>query len=193
MAGQGGLQQPDTLQRIASGNLCYDQHRRLNPSEQEIRLLDLEDAGTCTMRHVSLLKTSDFYAVSYYWGPSTSTKTLKIKQVGPYQVQSVSIRRTLADFLEHLYGNYGRISIWLDVICINQEYLPEKNKQVAMMGLIYKRARGVFAWMGSWDPDIEYLANHSKRTPVGFASSGLDCDRASAALQVLFQRPYWTR
>ncbi|KAH8744577.1 heterokaryon incompatibility protein-domain-containing protein, partial [Hyaloscypha finlandica] len=38
--------------------------------------------------------------------------------------------------------------IWVDAICINQDYKPEKNRQVEMMADIYGRADCVRIWLG---------------------------------------------
>ena len=37
---------------------------------------------------------------------------------------------------------------WIDAICIQQSDVSERNHQVRMMGLIYKRAAFVLAWLG---------------------------------------------
>lgn len=41
--------------------------------------------------------------------------------------------------------------IWIDALCINQEELPEKGRQVAMMKDIYKHANEVRIWLGKLD------------------------------------------
>lgn len=39
-------------------------------------------------------------------------------------------------------------SVWIDALCINQRDAQEKKTQMALMGDIYFKARGVLAWMG---------------------------------------------
>lgn len=37
---------------------------------------------------------------------------------------------------------------WVDAICINQNDIPERNKQLMTMERIYSRAESVAAWLG---------------------------------------------
>ncbi|KAI2631810.1 HET-domain-containing protein [Hypoxylon sp. NC1633] len=43
--------------------------------------------------------------------------------------------------------------LWVDAVCINQNDIPEKNHQVAMMGSIYHEASSVLSWLGPPGPD----------------------------------------
>ncbi|KAK0738840.1 heterokaryon incompatibility protein-domain-containing protein [Schizothecium vesticola] len=47
--------------------------------------------------------------------------------------------------------------IWIDQICINQADIPERNSQVQLMGRIYRQARSVHAWLGSYDDSVQAL------------------------------------
>ena len=40
------------------------------------------------------------------------------------------------------------MNLWVDVICINQEYAKEKSHQVQMMAKIYARSIEVLVWLG---------------------------------------------
>ncbi|XHG04103.1 hypothetical protein AWENTII_007384 [Aspergillus wentii] len=44
---------------------------------------------------------------------------------------------------------------WIDAICINQNDIPERNAQVAIMSMIYTKASGVFVWLGVEDESTE--------------------------------------
>jgi hypothetical protein len=64
--------------------------------------------------------------------------------------------------------------LWIDSICIDQENIPEKTKQVKLMGQIYSRVSFVAIWLGSsntqdsdFDRGEEFLDN--VRTSVGFS------------------------
>ncbi len=39
-------------------------------------------------------------------------------------------------------------SFWIDALCINQEVLPERTQQVALMGDIYTFASQAIIWLG---------------------------------------------
>jgi hypothetical protein len=38
--------------------------------------------------------------------------------------------------------------LWVDAICINQDDLEERNRQVSLMAFIYSRAQAVLVWLG---------------------------------------------
>ena len=179
------------LRQVAVDAPDYHHYRPLNAERREIRVLDLESRSACTLRHVSLDDAPNYYALSYCWGPSTSTRPLNIKQVGSTDVQVVTIRRTLTSFLKNLFVRFGPICIWLDVVCINQRSFVEQSAQVSMMGDIYREALGVYAWMGKWDPDIDFLFAHCNANPTGDGyESSNKLEKISLAVKVLSQRPY---
>ena len=41
-----------------------------------------------------------------------------------------------------------RMWYWIDAVCINQQDLPERGQQVAVMGHVYRSAVGVRVWLG---------------------------------------------
>ena len=49
--------------------------------------------------------------------------------------------------------------MWIDAICINQQDLLEKSRQVAMMGEIYANADTMFAWLGPGDATNDAAVN----------------------------------
>jgi hypothetical protein len=187
------MEQSATLRQIASDAPNYERYLPLTSSSSEIRVLDLKSESVCTLRHVSLDDAPEYFALSYYWGPPTSTKPLTIRQADSNDSQVVEIRRTVAAFLKQLYRRHGVITIWLDVICINQRSIEEQSSQVAMMGEIYRRAQGVYAWMGGWDPDIEYIFEQCNRATSIKRIDISGNAKLVAAADVLSLRPYWTR
>ncbi|KAH6850495.1 hypothetical protein B0I37DRAFT_371774 [Chaetomium sp. MPI-CAGE-AT-0009] len=44
-----------------------------------------------------------------------------------------------------------RLPIWIDTVCVNQNYLDEKAAQVKLAKEVFKSARHVFAWVGPSD------------------------------------------
>ncbi|KAL8963950.1 MAG: hypothetical protein Q9183_004820, partial [Haloplaca sp. 2 TL-2023] len=57
--------------------------------------------------------------------------------------------------------------IWVDSICIDQDNVPEKNRQVGLMGRIYRRAECVLIW----------LSEEEEGTAKAFACMSLLRDR----------------
>lgn len=193
MAGSEPSGQSVALRQIAKDAPAYQYYTPLNPARKEIRLLDLQDEQTCVLRKVSLMISPVYFALSYYWGPPASTKPLHIKSVGGGRAQTVQIRKTVARFIKALYRQYGAISVWLDVLCINQRSHAEQSAQVAMMGDIFKRAKRVYAWMGKMDPDIEYTFNYVRADTCGAYTDTFDTRKVLETMETLFLRPYWTR
>lgn len=58
------------------------------------------------------------------------------------------IRRNLWDAFYYLRTLDNQILLWVDAICIDQQNIPERNKQLAMMKWIYFRADTVVIWLG---------------------------------------------
>jgi hypothetical protein len=182
------------FQQNISGSPHYRHYHPLNGARREIRVLDLVDKSECVLHHVSLNDDPEFFALSYYWGPPTSTRPFSVRETGGVMPASdVLIRRTVADFLSNLYVLYGQITVWLDVMCIDQRNVDEQSAQVAMMGEIYQRAQGVYAWMGGWDPDMEYFFEHCTAMIGGTTNTTPDGERLRASANLLSLRPYWTR
>jgi hypothetical protein len=192
MAAQVSSTQSVSLRRIAVDAPDYSHYRPLGTGQQVIRLLDLEGEAACTLRHVSLQDRPGYYALSYYWGPPASTKPLEIKQAGT-ESQVVHIRRTVAKFLKQLYRRFGCISIWLDVICINQRSIAEQSSQVAFMAEIYSRATSVYAWMGGWDPEVDYAFRYVSTAYGAQNVDHFDIQKVDKGIENLSLRSYWSR
>ncbi|KPI36923.1 uncharacterized protein AB675_6012 [Cyphellophora attinorum] len=191
MAANTSTEQSATLRQIAQDAPDYKGYLPLDENRQEIRVLYLEDNSTCTIRHVSLLDSPVYYALSYCWGPPTTSRELTIKSAEhSVASQVVPVRTLVAEFLKSLYKQYGSITIWLDVICINQRSFEEQNAQVALMGGIYKRAKAVYAWMGAIPHPHPYLDWLSK---LRFYNPSEDSQKMKAAFETLFNREYWSR
>lgn len=76
--------------------------------------------------------------------------------------------------------------LWIDQICIDQNTVEERNHQVGLMSVIYARADRVLVSLG--------IEADGSREAIEAISSGCDATRSHAAkVQVLFERPYWSR
>jgi hypothetical protein len=62
---------------------------------------------------------------------------------------------------------FVRDRIWIDAICINQSNHEERNMQVKMMDLIYKKADAVLIWLGPQDT----VAKQAARAMVNLSMS----------------------
>ena len=89
----------------------------------------------------------EYEALSYVWGDQEFPEVLHLDEGGTIAVTAhlfqclVSLRRT----------DRTRV-LWVDAVCINQESLHEKERQVAFMGKIYKNASRAVIWLGESSP-----------------------------------------
>ncbi|KAL1606147.1 hypothetical protein SLS60_003548 [Paraconiothyrium brasiliense] len=143
-------------------------YRPLKEKHEEIRLLDVEPANKldaplrATLRHAEL-HDAHFSALSYVWGDTVNDRSniairyersareylaskLRGKSAAPTYVHSIG--SSLARALRHLRQKYGRLTIWTDALCINQNDKKEKDWQVPLMKAIYSKAQEVHAWLG---------------------------------------------
>jgi len=131
-----------------------------------IRIIEL-DSGTydsplsCSLTNASLDEKPAYDAISYCWGGQTPSAAITCNGA-PF-----SITQNLHDALRQFRSPERSVSLWADALCINQEDIEEKNKQVPMMGRIYGQANEVKIWLGPEDEGTpaaaEALAELSRR------------------------------
>ncbi|TVY92112.1 Heterokaryon incompatibility protein 6,OR allele [Lachnellula willkommii] len=125
---------------------CYHELR----DSQEIRLLHiLPDPHPKDRRLQCKLVAADIHsgykALSYTWGKQDE-RSLRIWVNGVL----VPVGRNLMCALRALQANHTLAPIlWVDALCINQDDMDERNRQVALMGRIYENASQVIAWLGT--------------------------------------------
>jgi hypothetical protein len=121
--------------------------------DREIRLLQVQPGNTlstisCDFLYVDLGSAKDYAALSYTWG--TAAPSIPIQLHG--KVTLVSENLYLA--LLHLRKR-GVTLIWVDALCINQEDLAERARQVSHMEEVYRKASLVWVWLGDNDESSE--------------------------------------
>lgn len=145
-------------------------------------------------------KKLPYTAVSYCWGTSEFALHLEISG------HKVGITSTVDTILRSLRQPDRSINLWIDQICINQSDTADKEVQVKVMGLIYKRARNTIIWLGAepergaframqglhevsvgrdddlLEEELEYLRKPLNEDPIVFQT-----------LEALFQRPWFQR
>jgi len=156
------------------------EYRPLKSKWEEIRLLELEPASRLhdplrgILRHAKLHEAY-FSALSYVWGQSDKDRsditiryertarqylTSKLSGSSGSPTYTHSIGSSLSRALRHLRQKYGRIIIWTDALCINQNDNVEKSWQVPLMKSIYSKANEVHAWLGpQYDADANLISN----------------------------------
>ncbi|RBQ76817.1 hypothetical protein VDGD_07411 [Verticillium dahliae] len=128
---------------------------------RQIRIIHLAPGSRedllCGTIETVLLGEASYEALSYEWGAPDRVCNFGLKH------GSIPITTSLHQALRDLRRKAGVRNIWADGICINQDDLVERTKQVTLMGEIYKNASRVLTYIGPDADDsssaIEFAAN----------------------------------
>ena len=107
------------------------------------------DPLSCSLTIISVESCPPFEALSYVWGQA--------RAVHPVLCDggAVSITQNLDDALRSLRLPTQARRLWVDAVCIDQQNLDERSRQVQYMRLIYSRATRVIVWLGLKAPGLE--------------------------------------
>ena len=128
--------------------------------EGEIRILEVERPATpfpkainFNLRRVQLKDNPAYEAVSYTWGCPDRTQLVTEKETGRELGVTENCFIALYDLCEK-----GPRTLWVDAICINQDDVTEKAKQVAIMGRIFMSASRTVIYLGKADAHSRSVA-----------------------------------
>lgn len=121
----------------------YD--RQLN-LENGIRLLRIEPGEgpiSVTLEYTNLEASSQYDTLSYCWGKRRAVQVITVNGVHGFIIS------------DHLHAALRRLRrtdearlLWIDVICVNQTDILERNRSVQLMWKIYAKASRVIIWIG---------------------------------------------
>jgi hypothetical protein len=177
-------------------------YQRLSVLKAEIRLLRIaplasdagsDDTAQCTLEHVTLGNPPPYVALSYCWGSTANTAEIIVSG------RKVNVTASLETALRRLRNN-GDLVVWADALCINQLDWEERSLQILRMGAIYRRAKSVSSWLGSWDTSelavtcLESLANWERTRHEDNAKTLEEVAEVIdwVALRSFFQQLYWS-
>ncbi|KAK4222626.1 heterokaryon incompatibility protein-domain-containing protein [Podospora fimiseda] len=150
--------------------------------------------------HGSLLNTTlsdcDFdliepwTALSYVWGaPNPKTNGTIILDLIHHMPIGASLDAALRDLRDA-----SRIRrVWADALCIDQQNIPERNKQVTMMGRIYTTANHTVIHLGSLTEEAKSVLTAVPRQYLYFLGVGKSRPRDENAIVELAKRDILTR
>lgn len=111
----------------------------LHPSLQE------SDPITCSIRHERLSDASlEYEAVSYTWGDTTQQRAIYFRD----RKGELAVGENCHYALQCLRLGHKDRLLWIDAICINQENITERSRQVRIMDSVYNRAFSVVVFLG---------------------------------------------
>ena len=129
----------------------------------EIRLIRFgpgrwDDPIGCDLVYVLLDDRPKYVALSYVWGDPTETQPISLNGKAfnitsnlfsglrrLREIVSATDQNTAATFLTDKLENFY---LWVDAVCINQDDVEEKSRQITRMGDVYTLAYRVYAWLG---------------------------------------------
>ncbi|KAL2130235.1 hypothetical protein VTI74DRAFT_6712 [Chaetomium olivicolor] len=142
---------PASNTRPKTDNTTPYQGRELG--HDSLRLVEIEPAAhesdhvVCRLSEVTFASRPKFEALSYRWGTEKANGIITLNGL-PFEV-----RRNLLDAVLFLRreaaSEKARQPFWIDAICINQNDVAERNRQLRIMEQIYFRASTVVVWLGS--------------------------------------------
>lgn len=153
-----------------------------------------------------------YEALSYVWGDPEISGDFLVRNHGPAsggphppgppsQATRLPARRNLTEAMRYLrYPDQPR-TLWIDAICINQEDMNERSRQVQKMGDIYRLARRVVAWLGTAPrgcelafPALSYLGQQVEETRTKESYRSVDCKEPawhSSAFLLPYDEALW--
>jgi hypothetical protein len=183
-----------------------------------IRVLELypgppKAALTCRVV-VQQIADKPYEAVSYTWGDPTPAALIKC--LDDTNEGEIGIGANLAGALAVFRLPDRRRRLWVDMLCINQTDVFERQSQVRLMGLVYSNAECVLCWLGPFNESedgeatarlaIQFLRNVTSqpeehlRTVHDHLHSGEDTSNTDAmilapwrAIKELFDLKYFHR
>ena len=128
----------------------------LNESKHEIRILTIFPGPPtariqCQLNVVSLLPKNKpkFWAASWTWGDKKQTHEIALHG------ETFGVSKNLFEMLLKLRHAQRTLTYWIDAICINQTFTPEKSQQVSAMGEVYSAAEAMVVWLGNAADDSD--------------------------------------
>ncbi|KAF2018164.1 HET-domain-containing protein [Aaosphaeria arxii CBS 175.79] len=201
---------------------CLVPHRsplyKMLPYTNSIRLLRIHSSRwnkriVCTLEPARLDVSSpvpEYEALSYVWHLRGGVAKITVNGHTKF------IQRNLYDALQRLrYRNKERV-MWVDALCLNQEDMVEKSKQLRMMHHVYQKACRVIVWLGEDDRNeahkafdticavantqvdkpLSYTSNHRRnsvrKVPYSEEIPSPEDDRW-LPVETLFNNVWWTR
>ncbi|CAO1599252.1 hypothetical protein XANCAGTX0491_002988 [Xanthoria calcicola] len=127
----------------------------LDPSASTTRLMNLmpgsfDDDINISLETLDLANDDnrEFEALSYAWGSKDNPLEISITDPSTNIKASLPVTRDLALALRYLRLPHLTRTLWIDVICIDQQNLEERGHQVKRTGDVYHTARQVIIWLG---------------------------------------------
>ena len=127
---------------------------------RQIRVLHLDGGRDLTpltgrLEHVELAEQMPYAALSYEWGNHERNHAIFLQNHSVIKITK-SLYSALRDIRRTFAFNDCKL-IWADAVCIDQDNIEERQRQVSIMGHIYRNA----------DHVVTYIGPETEDTPLG--------------------------
>ncbi|PIG79604.1 hypothetical protein AARAC_001464 [Aspergillus arachidicola] len=138
-----------------------------------------------------------YEALSYVWSGDQeggAEKRKEIKLLGHTVPITANLHAAMVNLRDH---QFERV-LWVDAICINQNDLDEKNKQIPLMRTIYAQANRVIIWLGEafedGDKALETIRDLAERKAMSGKGADTKLSRSNReSCLKLLQRKWFRR
>ncbi|ORY03670.1 heterokaryon incompatibility protein-domain-containing protein, partial [Clohesyomyces aquaticus] len=154
--------------KAAKQEVIPSPYGRLDPNKDEIRLVDIcpgsfSDPIELDIHVVDLSDLPKYSALSYAWNPKQPETGYHVS-LGRASFKTtpnfcLHIGKNLDSAIRHLRHPARVERMWIDAICIDQNNVSERNRQVQLMGKIYSSAQDVVIWLGPSERDSDVIMN----------------------------------
>lgn len=190
----------------------------VKPEQDPLDELEVHEALTCDLEHCPfhghdalpgvgdaafhLPPVDTYVALSYTWNQDGRVKQLNING------HTVSIGQNLADAMQAFRRSdllKDGYRLWADALCIDQNSIAERNREVPRMRAIYQRAKHVMIWLGQAEDDSDLVLDFANALSAAWSTDeqstraflrialenqGL---RLFKAMTAFIERLYWLR
>ena len=158
------------------------QYSPLRDEATDIRLLTILPNSATSSDEIHILiniipleqgSNIEYEALSYTWG---SAENLVDIFVGVQEDHVLPVTQNLAEALQHLRDETKEGAFWIDAICIDQQNLQERGRQVCRMAYIYQMATRAIFWLGPGNEQtkiaLEIMKHMSSRFEIDWDLAG---------------------
>lgn len=133
-------------------------YQTLATGTKTVRLLTLQPCTEQRQPIIAALEQADldhrpeYEAISWYWGNPPFTGSIILSGV------QATVPHNLEEALKHFRFSDRPRRLWVDVICINQKDLSERETQIKLMRDIYGDATRTLVWLGPMQNRMDRVA-----------------------------------
>ncbi|TKA72089.1 hypothetical protein B0A55_08673 [Friedmanniomyces simplex] len=127
----------------------YNQDLDLENGIRLLRIKPGEGPLRASLEYASLDEPPEYDALSYCWGAQQHMEPVTVDAKDDFRLS----RHLYAAMLRLRRPDRERV-IWIDIICVNQANISERNRSVQLMWKIYANANRIIVWVGETESEM---------------------------------------